>query len=179
MSHIHITFMQNILKACEIIMQQYMAFHYTINLSQDITQYVSALLHQPHTLGELAQMVERSLSMREVPGSIPGFSMYNFDWSISKVRWALIIMKMQGFCKTVHFFTSPIQCNCDSLLFTVLKCWAQKFELARIRTWNLLIRSQTRYPLRHEPKVLHWVMIFLRLSCYGCCNYHLHHKFVF
>ena len=24
--------------------------------------------------GELAQMVERSLSMREVPGSIPGFS---------------------------------------------------------------------------------------------------------
>ena len=25
------------------------------------------------------------------------------------------------------------------------------YELARIRTWNLLIRSQTRYPLRHEP----------------------------
>ena len=25
------------------------------------------------------------------------------------------------------------------------------FELARIRTWNLLIRSQTRYPLRHKP----------------------------
>ena len=23
-------------------------------------------------------------------------------------------------------------------------------ELARIRTWNLLIRSQTRYPLRHK-----------------------------
>ena len=28
--------------------------------------------------GGLAQMVERSLSMREVPGSIPGFSRYNF-----------------------------------------------------------------------------------------------------
>ena len=27
----------------------------------------------------------------------------------------------------------------------------QKDDLARIRTWNLLIRSQTRYPLRHEP----------------------------
>ena len=26
-------------------------------------------------------------------------------------------------------------------------------ELARIRTWNLLIRSQTRYPLRHEPTI--------------------------
>ena len=24
-------------------------------------------------------------------------------------------------------------------------------ELARSRTWNLLIRSQTRYPLRHKP----------------------------
>ena len=32
------------------------------------------------------------------------------------------------------------------------------FELARIRTWNLLIRSQTRYPLRHKP---------LRLPSYG------------
>ena len=30
------------------------------------------------------------------------------------------------------------------------------YELARIRTWNLLIRSQTRYPLRHEP-LRHWV----------------------
>ena len=25
------------------------------------------------------------------------------------------------------------------------------FELARSRTWNLLIRSQARYPLRHKP----------------------------
>jgi hypothetical protein len=25
------------------------------------------------------------------------------------------------------------------------------FEPARTRTWNLLIRSQTRYPLRHRP----------------------------
>ena len=28
--------------------------------------------------GELAQMVERPLSMREVPGSIPGFSNHTF-----------------------------------------------------------------------------------------------------
>ena len=27
-------------------------------------------------------------------------------------------------------------------------------ELARIRTWNLLIRSQTRYPLRHKPTAM-------------------------
>ena len=30
----------------------------------------------------------------------------------------------------------------------------KKFERARIRTWNLLIRSQTRYPLRHAPVTL-------------------------
>ena len=29
-------------------------------------------------VGELAQMVERSLSMREVPGSMPGFSTFLF-----------------------------------------------------------------------------------------------------
>ena len=27
-------------------------------------------------------------------------------------------------------------------------------ELARIRTWNLLLRRQTRYPLRHKYPVL-------------------------
>ena len=31
------------------------------------------------------------------------------------------------------------------------KCGTEKkVDLARIRTWNLLIRSQTRYPLRHK-----------------------------
>ena len=36
----------------------------------------------------------------------------------------------------------------------VKKCRIKpSFELARIRTWNLLIRSQTRYPLRHKPLV--------------------------
>ena len=29
----------------------------------------------------------------------------------------------------------------------------QKDDLARIRTWNLLIRSQTRYPLRHKALI--------------------------
>ena len=36
--------------------------------------------------------------------------------------------------------------------FPVSFCFQNRaFELARIRTWNLLIRSQTRYPLRHKP----------------------------
>ena len=37
--------------------------------------YVGAL---HNVTGELAQMVERSLSMREVPGSMPGFSIAAF-----------------------------------------------------------------------------------------------------
>ena len=36
------------------------------------------LLDNVDRAGELAQMVERSLSMREVPGSIPGFSNPSF-----------------------------------------------------------------------------------------------------
>ena len=35
---------------------------------------VTDLIIQSVVIGGLAQMVERSLSMREVPGSIPGFS---------------------------------------------------------------------------------------------------------
>ena len=34
------------------------------------------------------------------------------------------------------------------------------FELGRTRTCNLLIRSQTRYPLRHEPYVLETLFLF-------------------
>ena len=33
----------------------------------------------------------------------------------------------------------------------------KRYELARSRTWNLLIRSQTRYPLRHKAcRYLNW-----------------------
>ena len=34
--------------------------------------------------------------------------------------------------------------------FHVKRCRKKNFDPARIRTWNLLIRSQTRYPLRHR-----------------------------
>ena len=37
---------------------------------------VTDLIIQSVVIGGLAQMVERSLSMREVPGSIPGFSIF-------------------------------------------------------------------------------------------------------
>ena len=38
------------------------------------TRLIFILAHLVGVAGELAHMVERSLSMREVPGSIPGFS---------------------------------------------------------------------------------------------------------
>ena len=69
--------------------------------------------------GDLAQMVERSLSMWEVLGSMPRFSS-NF-YIFVKNLW-----------RRKYFSQDKI------------------FDLARIRTWNLLIRSQTRYPLRHK-----------------------------
>ena len=45
----------------------------------------------------------------------------------------------------VHFV-----CAC-SMVHQIPKVKGEKcFEPARIRTWNLLIRSQARYPLRHR-----------------------------
>ena len=71
------------------------------------------------------------------------------------------------FCATVveTVFTSvcPISASVNvskMSLHPIFICWnsveyrssTKKFELARSRTWNLLIRSQTRYPLRHKPR---------------------------
>ena len=40
--------------------------------------------------------------------------------------------------------------------FTTCECYFKKiFDPGRIRTCNLLIRSQTRYPLRHETNGVH------------------------
>ena len=39
-------------------------------------------------------------------------------------------------------------------------CANKSSEPARIRTWNLLIRSQTRYPLRHRSYIVTIGVIF-------------------
>ena len=39
----------------------------------------------------------------------------------------------------------------DCVMLLAAKKMTSRVELARTRTWNLLIRSQTRYPLRHKP----------------------------
>ncbi len=43
--------------------------------------------------GGLAQMVERSLSMREVPGSIPGISSFFYFYCNRKITRVLIILQ--------------------------------------------------------------------------------------
>ena len=48
--------------------------------------------------------------------------------------------------------------SCQSVLVLVgqpvsVSYVIKRFDLARIRTWNLLIRSQTRYPLRHKTTI--------------------------
>ena len=49
-------------------------------------------------------------------------------------------------------------------------------ELARIRTWNLLIRSQTRYPLRHKPRCIKYQVFRGKnvLSIGTGAEFHLH-----
>ena len=46
-----------------------LSLFWSYSLQKDVKRFVETIEH-----GELAHMVERSLSMREVPGSIPGFS---------------------------------------------------------------------------------------------------------
>ena len=54
-------------------------FGLTLSMEKEANyQRINSLLFEAVEHGELAQMVERSLSMWEVPGSIPGFSIHLF-----------------------------------------------------------------------------------------------------
>ena len=55
-------------------------------------------------------------------------------------------------CSSVSVWMSSV---CSNQHDQVIEQPKNEYELARIRTWNLLIRSQTRYPLRHKPCVGH------------------------
>ena len=86
-----------------------------------------SLFHLQSSYGELAQMVERSLSMREVRGSMPRFSMFStnmtkwgfpfpqqvvskesVDEAVGPVRKALLTVRSQGLvrCCGVHLTSS-------------------------------------------------------------------------
>lgn len=51
-----------------------------------------------------------------------------------------------------------------------IKIWGCTYDRARIRTWNLLIRSQTRYPLRHAALCQ---LFDLYIICYDAGIIHL------
>ncbi len=55
--------------------------------------------------------------------------------------------------------------NIGFCFFVCLFFEEKNYELTRIRTWNLLIRSQTRYPLRHEPGCTTVWCYYLSASC--------------
>ena len=110
-------------------------------------------------------MVERSLSMWEVPGSIPGFSKTFRNWaSATRFESHLDHHSVKAFMSELQIWTiSPYSAR---LLVTsgLFQCnLVKSLELARIRTWNLLIRSQTRYPLRHKSR---WVYMGVRARQY-------------
>ena len=101
-------------------------------------------------------MVERSLSMWEVPGSIPGFSKTFRNWaSATRFESHLDHHSVKAFMSELQIWTI-IPYSARLLVTSGLFQWnfVKSLELARIRTWNLLIRSQTRYPLRHKSR---WV----------------------
>ena len=93
--------------------------------------------------GELAQMVERSLSMWEVPGSMPGFSINYFDIRINFLHEFFYL----------HYFF---------FLILILAIWRYSkstnidFRKIKIitpggtRTRNPRLRRPMPYPLGHE-----------------------------
>ena len=48
---------------------------YSYDIKHKLNGYINATIHY-QTCGGVAQMVERALSMREVPGSMPGTSTF-------------------------------------------------------------------------------------------------------
>ncbi len=85
------------------------------------------------------------------------------------LRWQLGI-RLQNICKKTNKQRNNNN-NKDSLERYLVCClqWSEgdakklQSEPARSRTWNLLIRSQMRYPLRHWPTSC-WVLCFHK-SC--------------
>ena len=82
-------------------------------------------------IGELAQMVERSLSMREVPGSIPGFSILFLVLSHKGTFSCVLFFHCLSAFKTLNIAgefsvvlllsPSPVPCFCLECLGQVVK----------------------------------------------------------
>ena len=108
--------------------------------------------------------------MWEVPGSIPGFSNRFFPFPrpselAQNARSKILILshlatRILASYNWIHAHPSGIRTQ-DPPHSYYHENWhlpLKRVEPARIRTWNLLIRSQTRYPLRHKafPTLAGW-----------------------
>ena len=60
--------------------------------------------------GELAQMVERSLSMREVAGSMPAFSKNFFDCRLA------VLLKVQGLQQIITCSENGMKEQCGQII---------------------------------------------------------------
>ncbi len=88
------------------------------------------------------------------------------------LRWQLGI-RLQNICKKTNKQRNNNN-NKDSLERYLVCClqWSEgklQSEPARSRTWNLLIRSQMRYPLRHWPTSC-WVLCFHKSCLFWTCQ---------
>ena len=123
-------------------------------------------------------MVERSLSMWEVPGSIPGFSSILLEPTCKNVGNQVtkqISYNIRMYNITLHgvkLFSHLVVAKRN----IIVQCDSKISEPARIRTWNLLIRSQTRYPLRHRSWCSNKLYYHLKSLLYieSLINIHVH-----
>ena len=83
-------------------------------------------------VGELAQMVERSLSMREVPGSIPGFSKQIFFlfWPPIFFLCHILFFLRYEHVHITYLFRSPVKCKKnESHIFSTISATIITFAL--------------------------------------------------
>ena len=109
------------------------------------------LRHKP-----LAHLVT---SVRHMDAWNRNFAIHWFNMSVWGRMWVLVKVSLL----TVALFLIVVEmafygndgkrtASCRRLKHGVEAEKIKVIELARIRTWNLLIRSQAHYPLRHKPR---------------------------
>ena len=109
------------------------------NLNEIFLNFIS---HRQQA-GELAQMVERSLSMREVPGSIPGFSRSK-DFENASIQFLIItISSTVPGARTASFFSNILTNHLPLRLLSSL------LLINTINDFNPFKSSQ--YPLPSSP----------------------------
>ena len=80
------------------------------------------------------------------------------------------VSKIQSPVAKLHWITSLDKSSTSRGNICKIKTLGYTHDRARIRTWNLLIRSQTRYPLRHAAL---YQLFHSYILCYDSTIIHL------